>query len=399
MTPELVHENAGSAAGIHKRLVVSAVIGQIATHVEDIVLLGIFQHTRGTNTALFLRQAHVVTLQQVDVQMQAGGSANNSIVHIGASAAISTIAIVLGQAVQIQFKVRNGDLQICQHTVVGFQRHTVAGNRHINSNRRLVSLVIAVLLLNALVGRIYGQLNGMSDLAALALSGQYQIIGLTLRTLGSGCQVQHAVLQLGKHGVYGAVEGIAVAHLVAVSFCKHIAHFQLIQTAGLCSSCSRRAAFYGQASGGTIHKLNIVCCTVGSGILYRHAVDLAVTVAVLHSDLMAVRGLPAGGTFADVSAVNTIVGPLHFGLKIKGNCFSTLRNGNRIAGQIRKISVPIGPTNNAFLDLGDFLSTHGSHKGHTVYSKTAGGEHSQHHDKHKEQGKKSFLHKRNLLIK
>ena len=55
MTPELVHKDAGSAAGIHKRLVVSAVIGQIATHVEDIVLLGIFQHTRGTNTALFLR--------------------------------------------------------------------------------------------------------------------------------------------------------------------------------------------------------------------------------------------------------------------------------------------------------------------------------------------------------
>ena len=96
MTPELVHKDAGSAAGINQCLVISAVVGQFAAHIVDVLFLSVLQHTRGTNTALFLRQAHVVTLQQVDVQMQAGGSANNSIVHIGASAAISTVAIVLG---------------------------------------------------------------------------------------------------------------------------------------------------------------------------------------------------------------------------------------------------------------------------------------------------------------
>ena len=293
--------------------------------------------------------------------MQAGGSANNSIVHIGASAAISTIAIVLGQTIQIQLKVRNGDLQICQHTVVGFQRHTVAGNRHINSNRRLVSLVIAVLLLNALVGRIYGQLNGMSDLAAAALSGQYQIIGLTLRTLGSGCQVQHAVLQLGKHGVCGTVEGIAVAHLVAVSLCKHIAHFQLIQTAGLCSSCGRRAAFHGQAFCSTIDKQNV---EIGAEcFLNRNTIQNIITIGILYHHGMGGIGRPASVAVADIFARHIVVRPLHIRLEIQGHLCGTLRNRDGITRYLNRCGgAHVHPCKHTRLDLCHLFLIHISRK-------------------------------------
>ena len=88
--------------------------------------------------------------------MQAGGSANNGVVHIGTFAAVCTVAVILRQTIQIQLKVRNCDLQVGKHTIIGFQRHTIIGYGYIDSNGGLVSLVIAVLLLNAFVGRANG---------------------------------------------------------------------------------------------------------------------------------------------------------------------------------------------------------------------------------------------------
>ena len=316
VTPELVHKDAGSTAGIHKCLVVSAIIGQLTAHIVDVVFLGIFQNTGFAGTALLFGQAHIVPLQQIDVQMQAGGSANNGAVHIGTSAAVCTVAVILCQAVQIQLEVRNCNLQIGQHTVIGFQGHTVIGYSHINSNGRLVGLIVAILLLDTLIGRIHSQLDSVGDLAALALSSQHQIIGLTLRTLGGGSQVQYTILQLGKHRVCGAVEAIVISDLVAVSFSKHIAHLQLIQATGLCSSRSRCVTLDGQASSCTIHKLNIVCCAEGCRILHGYAVDLTVAVFILHSNFVAVGRSPAGGAFTDVVTCNIIVGPLHFRLKV-----------------------------------------------------------------------------------
>ena len=52
MPPELIHKNAGRAAGIHKCFVISAVIGKLTAHIVDVMLLGIVQHAGLTGAAL-----------------------------------------------------------------------------------------------------------------------------------------------------------------------------------------------------------------------------------------------------------------------------------------------------------------------------------------------------------
>ena len=238
----------------------------------------------------------------------------------------------------------------------------------------------------------------MRDLAALALSGQYQIIGLTLRTLGSGCQVQHAVLQLGKHGVCGAVEGIAVAHLVAVSFGKYIAHLQLIQTAGLCSSCSRRITFYRQTGILCSYKQDQEGSGICFGVLYGNSVQFSIAIRIPNRNSVLRAGCPT--TLSQVSAIRGVISPLHILLKEQGSLSSFIRDNHSVDRQVCITSHhKVRPLDHVFCDLGHFLVTYGDSKRDPHNRKHACGEHSQHHDHSQEQGKKSFLHKRNLLIK
>ena len=99
MTPELVHKDTGSCTGIHQRLVIAAVIGKLTAHIENIVLLGILQHTGGAVTALLFRQTHIVALQQVDIQVQAGGTTHYIFINVRTFAAVGLITVVLLQTV------------------------------------------------------------------------------------------------------------------------------------------------------------------------------------------------------------------------------------------------------------------------------------------------------------
>ena len=99
VTPELVHKDTGSCTGIHQRLVIAAVIGKLTAHIENIVLLGILQHTGGAITALLFRQTHIVALQQVDIQVQAGGTTHYIFINVRTFAAVGLITVVLLQTV------------------------------------------------------------------------------------------------------------------------------------------------------------------------------------------------------------------------------------------------------------------------------------------------------------
>ena len=149
MTPEVGHIQAGGRAGDSQSGKAVRRIGRCFIHVINIFtqLKARQRVTRiGTLAALLLRQADEVALQQIEIQVQAGGPFYDVLVDVLAFAVFGVIAVELLQAVVRQIEVGYCDGLVAQHrAVVAPDGYAVVGDGHIHRDRLGGRLIVVVL--------------------------------------------------------------------------------------------------------------------------------------------------------------------------------------------------------------------------------------------------------------
>ena len=135
VAPELLHVQAGGAAGGIQGNGAATVIGNAAIHVPHIGSFFVIQNTRGALAALAGGQAHVVPLNNIDIGVEGGGTLNDRIVIVAAPAKLGAVTVILAQAVIVQIKIGNGHVQIRQNgAILAHQGNTVIGNGDVDGH-------------------------------------------------------------------------------------------------------------------------------------------------------------------------------------------------------------------------------------------------------------------------
>ena len=149
MTPEVGHIQAGGRAGDSQSGKAVCRIGRCFIHVTNIFtqLKARQRVTRkGTLAALLLRQADEVALQQIEIQLQAGGPLHDIVVNVLALTVFGVVAVVILQAVVHQIEVRHCDGLVAQHrAVAASDGHAVVGDGHIHRDFLGGGLIVVIL--------------------------------------------------------------------------------------------------------------------------------------------------------------------------------------------------------------------------------------------------------------
>ena len=149
MTPEVGHIKAGGRAADSQSGKAVCRIGRCFIHVRNIFtqLKARQRVTRiGPLAALLLRQADEVALQQIEIQVQAGGPLYDVLVDVFAFSVFRVIAVVFAQVVPAQVKVGDGDGLVAQHrAVAASDGHAVVGDGHIHRDFLGGGLIVVML--------------------------------------------------------------------------------------------------------------------------------------------------------------------------------------------------------------------------------------------------------------
>ena len=149
MAPKICHVEAGGRAGDSQSGKAVCRIGRCFIHVTNIFtqLKARQRVTRiGTLAALLLRQADEVALQQIEIQVQAGGPLHDVLVDVFAFSVFRVIAVVFAQVVPAQVKVGDGDGLVAQHRAVAApDGYAVVGDGHIHRDLLGGGLIVVIL--------------------------------------------------------------------------------------------------------------------------------------------------------------------------------------------------------------------------------------------------------------
>ena len=231
MPPEVGHVETGGRAGDFQRGQRSRV-GRVFVHVVNIVVQPeALQIAAGVLAlaALVFGKTDEVALQQIDVQVQAGGPLHDVVVHVLALAVCRVIAVELVKAVLAQVEVRDGNGLMAQNCAVTTpDGHAVVGDGHINRDLLGGGLVVVVLGVQAVGGGLDRDGEGRGDGLA-ARAG-----GLDLRLVGAGVffrHVQRASADLGLGAELGGVDQ-RIGQRVAVRIPEDVPQGNFQQVAG-----------------------------------------------------------------------------------------------------------------------------------------------------------------------
>ena len=231
MAPEVGHVETGGRAGDFQRGQRSRV-GRVFVHVVNIVVQPEAVQTAAVVSslaALAFGKPDEVALQQIDVQVQAGGPLHDVVVHVLALAVCRVIAVELVKAVLAQVEVRDGNGLMAQNrAVTPPDGHAVVGDGHINRDLLGGGLVVVVLGVQAVGGGLDRDGEGRGDGLA-ARAG-----GLDLRLVGAGVffrHVQRASADLGLGAELGGVDQ-RIGQRVAVRIPEDVPQGNFQQVAG-----------------------------------------------------------------------------------------------------------------------------------------------------------------------
>ena len=160
MSPELLHVDAGAAAG-ELECAESAFVGRLTVDIRDRLIRPVIKDPAGALAALLRRQAHhVVALQQADVQVQQRRTLDHRVAHIAALTTLCGAAVEILQAVVRQIEIRHLHRQSHQQrSVLTHQGHAVGGDGHIHRHLPRRRFVIAVLPGVTLSTRLHGDMQ------------------------------------------------------------------------------------------------------------------------------------------------------------------------------------------------------------------------------------------------
>ena len=160
MSPELLHVDAGAAAGELERAE-SAFVGRLTVDIHDrMIVVSVTDKSAGSLAALLRRQVHVVALQQADVQVQQRRTLDHCVAHIAALTTLCGIAVEILPAVVRQIEIRHLHRQSHQQRfVLTHQGHAVGGDGHIHRHLPRRRFVIAVLPGVTLSTRLHGDMQ------------------------------------------------------------------------------------------------------------------------------------------------------------------------------------------------------------------------------------------------
>ena len=193
MAPEVDHVDAGGTTSGRQGLLAFTDVGRFAIHIKYVRFSGIAQDAGSALAAVLLVHAQVVAFQQVDVQVQAGGTLDYCIIDIFTGTVGSTITVIVFHSIQCKIKVRNGYFQMRHRSAIGTgNRITIVGKRHIYRYRRSIGFIVVILSRNACVACFYCNGQLMADFLFLALGSQGYLIG-------SCCcgEIENAAVNLG----------------------------------------------------------------------------------------------------------------------------------------------------------------------------------------------------------
>ena len=160
MSPELLHVDAGAAAGELERAE-SAFVGHLTVDIHDrMIVVSVTDKSAGALAALLRRQAHVVALQQADVQVQQRRTLDHRVAHIAALTTLCGAAVEILPAVVRQIEIPYRHRQSHQQrSVLTHQGHAVGGDGHIHRHLPRRRFVIAVLPGVTLSTRLHGDMQ------------------------------------------------------------------------------------------------------------------------------------------------------------------------------------------------------------------------------------------------
>ena len=149
MAPKICHVEAGGRAGDLQRSQCVRRIGSLLVHVKNIVsedealqvAAGIFPFP-----AFLFRQADKVALQQIEIQVQAGGPLHDVLIHILAFTVCRMEAVELGHVVPAQVEVGNRDGLVAENRpILAPDGYAVVGDGHIHRDLLGGGLIVVIL--------------------------------------------------------------------------------------------------------------------------------------------------------------------------------------------------------------------------------------------------------------
>ena len=159
MSPELLHVDAGAAAG-ELECAESAFVGRLTVDIRDRLICPVIKEPAGALAALLRRQAHVVALQKIDVQVQQRRTLDHRVAHIAALTTLCGAAVEILPAVVRQIEIPYRHRQSHQQrSVLTHQGHAVGGDGHIHRHLPRRRFVIAVLPGVTLSTRLHGDMQ------------------------------------------------------------------------------------------------------------------------------------------------------------------------------------------------------------------------------------------------
>ena len=195
------------------------------------------QNLHRTGGHLLRCQAQIVDAQQIQVQVQRRGTADQLIVDVGAPAVLGAVAIVIAQVLIFQIEVGNVHFQMGQDgALVAPDGNAVAGNGDVHLHGRGVGLIVAVLILRAAVALLDDDLQrhgrgGPAGAGRRHRGGVGALVGV-----GEGQHPAVVLLlvlgNLGLRAVIALRQG--VGQLVAFTVCKDAVQIDFFLCAGGC---------------------------------------------------------------------------------------------------------------------------------------------------------------------
>ena len=149
MAPKIFHIKAGGRAADSQSGKAVCRIGRCFIHVTNIFtqLKARQRVTRiGTLAALLLRQADEVALQQIEIQVQAGGPLHDVLIHILTFTVCRMEAVELGHVVPAQVEVGNRDGLVAENRpILAPDGYAVVGDGHIHRDLLGGGLIVVIL--------------------------------------------------------------------------------------------------------------------------------------------------------------------------------------------------------------------------------------------------------------
>ena len=248
MPPEVCHINAGRSARCQESLFSVAAVRFCVIHVGYINIFCIVQHAGGTLAALLFGKTHIITLQQIDIQMETCRAFDEIFIYINAPAVFCSVTVKIFQPVQRKVEIRNRYFQMRKDGFVFIAAKngiTVIGDRDLYRYGILLCFLVSILRRDALVCLLHRHFQCVAEfLSAAARCRQHNIVFSHLRRR----EIEYAACKLCVLVLNRGIE--AVGQGMTFGIPEYRFEIQLIESACGYRCCGRCICFYNDAGCG-----------------------------------------------------------------------------------------------------------------------------------------------------